>query len=129
MFVIKKKLKSYNVMHYEGIPGMATNMPCTFDIKDDIFTIHLTQGTDVFLPIDKIIKFESMSENSFLQKYHNSNGHNLKNTQGVAYLVITYISKENEEKIIVLWANTMKEVLFFADLQYKYKTLNKNIEL
>lgn len=56
----KNKNKSYSVMHYEGIPGIATNMPCSFEIINDILTIHLNKDSDVTLPLDRVIKFESM---------------------------------------------------------------------
>ena len=32
----KKADKPYRVMHYEGIDSVASNMPCTFLIKNDV---------------------------------------------------------------------------------------------
>ena len=125
----KKEEKIYRVMHYEGLPNVATNMPCSFEIVENVFIIHINKDANVSLPMDRIKKFESMTEAEFLQKYHNSIGHIFKNPNGVKFLVVTYISKTNEEKMVVLWANSMKECLFFTDLQYKYKQPIGNIEL
>ena len=127
----KKADKPYRVMHYEGIDSVAYNMPCTFLIKDDVININFTSGMNVTLPIDRVVRFEAMGENAFLTKYKGANApeSHLKNNTGVSYLVVTYTTKDNQEKRIVLWAANIREVMYFTDLQYKYKPATGNIEL
>ena len=131
LFSKKKDDKPYRVMHYEGIDTVASNMPCTFLIKDNIININFTSGMSVTLPTDRVIRFESMKENEYLTKYKGTNASesNFKNNTAVSFLVITYTSKTNEEKRIVLWAANLRECLYFTDLQYKFKQPAGNIEL
>lgn len=123
-----RKNKPYRVMHYEGIPGIANDIPCTIEIKNDIFTIHLSQDSNVQLPMNRIIKFEAMSEDDFMMKYKGTNSLTQYSVPKL-YLVISYYSKESEEKTIVLWAANFREINFFRDLQYNYKSTTGNIEL
>ena len=127
----KKADKPYRVMHYEGIDSVASNMPCTFMIKDDVINIDFTSGMNVTLPTNRVIRFEAMKENEFLTKYKGTNASesNFKNNTGVSFLVVTYTAKDNQEKRIVLWAANIREVMYFTDLQYKYKPATGNIEL
>ena len=122
------KNRPYRVIHYEGIPGIANDIPCTFEIQNEIFTIHLPQDSNVQLPMNRIIKFEAMSENDFMMKYKGTNSLTQYSVPKL-YLVVTYKSKESEEKIIVLWAANFREIQFFRDLQYKYSSITGNIEL
>lgn len=125
----KKNEKPYRVMHYEGIDTVGLNMPCTFFIKKNVLNISFNSGMNVTLPMERVIKFESMSENDFMMKYKNTNSLENKNSISVSYLVITYKSKENEEKRIVLWSANHREKMYFIDLHYKYKQSTGNIEL
>ena len=125
----KKEEKPYRVMHYEGIDGVGVDMPCTFIIKDDVLNINFTTGMNVTLPTTRIVKFESLGMSDFMMKYKNTNAPNKKNGVTVSYLVITYISKSNEEKQIVLWAANAREIMYFTDLHYKFKPATGNIEL
>lgn len=127
----KGKDKPYRVVHYEGINEVGLNIPCNLLIKDNVLSISFNSGMNVTLPTDRIIKYEAMGENDFMKKYKNTNSgfENKKNNIPVSYLVITYTSKENEEKRIVLCAVNLREIMFFTDLHYKGKLLTGNIEL
>lgn len=127
----KKEDKPYRVMHYEGIDNVGINIPCTLLIKDNILNINFNSEMNVTLPTERIIRFEAMGENDFMMKYKNasSNSNNTKNNVPISYLVITYTSKENEEKRIVLWAANFREIMYFTDLHYKYKQPTGKIEL
>ena len=125
----KKEDKPYRVVHYEGIDSIGTDIPCTFLIKDDVIKISFTSGLDISLPMQRVIKFEAMKMNDFMMKYKNTNAPNTKNGVNVSYLIITYTSKENEEKRIVLWAANAREIMYFTDLQYKHQPNVGNIEL
>ena len=66
-----------------------------------------------------------------MMKYKNthSDSNHTKNGIPISYLVITYKSKENEDKRIVLWAANYREIMYFTDLHYKYKKPTGNVEL
>ena len=73
--------------------------------------------------MERVIRFEAMGENDFMMKYKNthSDSNHTKNNIPISYLIITYKSKENEDKRIVLWAANYREITYFTDLHYKYK--------
>ncbi len=125
----RKEEKPYRVMHYEGIDNVSVDIPCTLLIRDNILNIAFNSGMNVTLPMERIIKFEAMNKNEFMTKYKNTNCDNKKNNITVSYLIITYISKENEEKRIVLWAANFREITYFTKLHYEYKRPIGNIEL
>ena len=104
---------------------MGVDIPCTLLIKNNILNIKFNSDMNITLPMERVIKFEAMSENEFMMKYKNTNGNTKK--LPVSYLVITYTSKENEEKRIVLWAANYREMKYFTDLNYKYKKPMGNI--
>ena len=123
----EKEEKPYRVVHYEGIDNVGVDIPCTLLIKNNILNIKFNSDMNITLQMERVIKFEAMSENEFMMKYKNTNGNTKK--LPVSYLVITYTSKENEEKRIVLWAANYREMKYFTDLHYKYKKPMGNIEL
>ena len=125
----KKEEKPYRVMHYEGIDSVGADMPCNFIIKDDVLSINFTSGLNVTLSMDRVVRFEAMKMSDFMQKYKNTTTPDKKNGIAVSYLVITYTSKDNEEKRIVLWAANAREIMYFTDLQYKGKPATGTIEL
>ena len=127
----KKEEKPYRVMHYEGIDSVGVNIPCTFLIKDNVLNIDFNSGLNITLPMERVIKFEAMGENDYMMKYKNtsSNSNHTKNNIPISYLVITYKSKEDEEKRIVLWAANYREIMYFTNLHYKYKQPTGSIEL
>lgn len=131
LFGKKKDDRPYRVMHYEGIDTVASDMPCTFLIKDDIVNIDFKSGLKVTLPTERIVRFEAMKENEYKTKYKGTDASesDFKNNANVSFLVITYISKANEEKRIVLWAANIREVMYFTDLHYKFKHPAGSIEL
>ena len=125
----KKEDKPYRVMHYEGIDSVGVNIPCNLLIKDNVLNISFKSGVNVTLPMERVIKFEAMCENDFMMKYKQTNCNDKNDKILVSYLVITYTSKENEEKRVVLWAANFREVKFFNELHYKYNKPIGNIEL
>ena len=125
----KKEEKPYRVMHYEGINSVGVDIPCNLLIKDNVLNIDFKSGMRVTLPVERIIKFEAMSKKEFMMKYKQTHYVEKKDDISVSYLVVTYMSKENEEKRIVLWAANLREKMYFTDLQYKSKQPTGNIEL
>ena len=114
----KKKDSIIKVMHYEGLDGFIQDYPCTIEIKDDIFEIkRIKPETTVNLSITQIKKIETMEESRFMVKYHNNDATTDK-VMKKYYLVITYTSKNNEEKYIAFWC-TIFEYNKFLDLQNK----------
>ena len=114
----KKKDSIIKVMNYEGLDGFIQDYPCTIEIKDDIFEIkRIKPETTVNLSITQIKKIETMEESRFMVKYHNNDATTDKGIKKY-YLVVTYISKNNEEKYIAFWG-TIFEYNKFLDLQNK----------
>lgn len=116
MLFSKKNKDIIRVMHYEGLEGFNQNYPCTIEEKEDVFEIKkINPELTVTLPKNKIVKIDSLRDHEFMQKYQNTVGTNNKKF----YLVITYNSKEGNEKQIVLWG-TAAEGIKFNDLKIKY---------
>ena len=114
----KNKNSIIKVMHYEGLEDFIQDYPCTIEIKNDIFQIkRIKPETTVNLPIAQIKKIETMEEPRFMVKYHNNDATTDKGIKKY-YLVVTYISKNNEEKYIAFWG-TIFEYNKFLDLQNK----------
>lgn len=122
--LFKQKNKNIiNVSHYEGLKGFNQDYPCTIEEKDDMFEIKkIKPEMTVTLPKQKIVKIDSLRENEFMQKYHNTMGTNNKKY----YLVITY-QKGEQTDYIAFWG-TAKEAIRFDDLKYKYCS-NENYTL
>lgn len=122
--LFKQKNKNIiSVIHYEGLKGFNQDYPCTIEEKDDTFEIRkIKPEMTVTLSKQKIVKIDSLRENEFMQKYHNTMGTNNKKY----YLIITY---QNEERTdyIAFWG-TAKEAIRFDDLKYKYCS-NENYSL
>ena len=125
----KNSDKPYRVMHYEGIDGVGINIPCSFIIKDDVMNIKFKSGANVTLPMRRVVKFEAMGFGDFMMKYKSNSGKSVKNEVTSSYLVITYLSKDNEEKLLVLWAANAREIMYFTKLHYEYGSVTGNIEL
>ena len=99
--------------------------PCTIEIKDDIFEIkRIKPETTVNLSITQIKKIETMEESRFMVKYHNNDATTDKGIKKY-YLVVTYISKNNEEKYIAFWG-TAFEYNKFLDLQNRQLNTQKS---
>lgn len=112
----KKKNKPIRVMHYEGLVDFAQDYPCTIEMKDDVFEINkIKPQATVTLPKNQIISFEALEEPRFMAKYHNNAARTDKGFQKF-YLVVKYVSKDNEEKYIAFWGTTF-EYGRFLDLQ------------
>ena len=117
----KKKNNIIKVMHYEGLTDFIQDYPCTIEIKDDIFEIkRIKPETLVTLNRSQIIKIEMMEEERFMLKFHNEAKRTDKGVKKY-YLVVTYRSKENEEKYLAFWG-TAFESGKFLDLQNNFIT-------
>lgn len=107
-----KKSNIIKVMHYEGLNDFIQDYPCTIEMKEDIFEIkRIKPETIVTLSKEQIIKIEMMEEAKFMLKYHNDN---TTTDRGIKkyYLVVTYISKEKEEKYIAFWGTSIESSKF-----------------
>ena len=107
-----KKSNIIKVMHYEGLNDFIQDYPCTIEMKEDIFEIKIIKPeTIVTLSKEQIIKIEMMEEAKFMLKYHNDN---TTTDRGIKkyYLVVTYISKEKEEKYIAFWETSIESSKF-----------------
>lgn len=114
----KNKNSIIKVMHYEGLDDFIQDYPCTIEIKDNTFEIkRIKPETTVNLSMAQIKKIETMEESRFMVKYHNNDATTDKGMKKY-YLVITYTSKNNEEKYIAFWG-TIFEYNKFLDLQNK----------
>lgn len=121
----KNKNSIIKVMHYEGLNDFIQDYPCTIEIKDDIFEIkRIKPETTVNLSITQIKKIETMEESRFMVKYHNNDATTDKGIKKY-YLVVTYISKNNEEKYIAFWG-TAFEYNKFLDLQNRQLNTQKS---
>lgn len=121
-----KKSNIIKVMHYEGLNDFIQDYPCTIEMKDDIFEIkRIKPETIVTLSKEKIIKIEMMEESKFMLKYHNDN---TTTDRGIKkyYLVVTYISKEKEEKYIAFWGTSIESSKFLKlqNMELKENTSN-----
>lgn len=120
----KKKNSIIKVMHYEGL-DFIQDYPCTIEMKNDTFEIkRIKPETTVNLSITQIKKIETMEESRFMVKYHNNDATTDKGIKKY-YLVVTYISKNNEEKYIAFWG-TAFEYNKFLDLQNKQLNTQKS---
>ena len=107
-----KKSNIIKVMHYEWLNDFIQDYPCTIEMKEDIFEIKIIKPeTIVTLSKEQIIKIEMMEEAKFMLKYHNDN---TTTDRGIKkyYLVVTYISKEKEEKYIAFWGTSIESSKF-----------------
>lgn len=124
MFGKKKNIKA-KAIHYEGILEFAQNTPCEIEVNDDVFEIkRIKPETHVKLPMNRIIKFEYLSENDFLSKYHNTSIDIQKGQMMKGFLVITYTAKDNTTKKLAFWEVGI-DAIKFIDIQKKY---TKNVE-
>lgn len=121
----KNKNSIIKVMHYEGLDDFIQDYPCTIEIKDNTFEIkRIKPKTTVNLSITQIKKIETMEESRFMVKYHNNDATTDKGIKKY-YLVVTYISKNNEEKYIAFWG-TAFEYNKFLDLQNRQLNTQKS---
>lgn len=119
-----KKSSIIKVMHYEGLNDFIQDYPCTIEMKDDIFEIkRIKPETIVTLSKEQIKKIEMMEESKFMLKYHNDNTTTDKGIKKY-YLVVTYMSKEKEEKYIAFWGTSIESSKF---LKLQNMELKENI--
>lgn len=125
MLFKKKNTNIINVMHYQGLEGFNQDYPCTIEVKENEFEIKkIKPELIVTLPINQIIRIDSLKDNEFMQKYNNTVGTNKRKF----YLIITYKSKDNKEKEIIFWG-TASEAIKFDDLKFKYNGNINNYSL
>ncbi len=124
MLFKKQKTNEINAMHYEGLEGFNQDYPCVIKINDDCFEFKkIKPEMTVTLPKNKIVKIDSLNENEFMKKYHNTVGTN----KYKYYLIITYGS-EGKQQQIIFWA-TSKEAIKFDNLKYQYNGNMKDYTL
>lgn len=118
MFGKNKKGKVIKVCHYEGIENFMQDYHCEIQLKEDVFEIkRIKPETIVSLPVERIIKFETMSEVQFMGKYHNCTiAENKKIPK--TYLVVTYKAKDDTIKYLAFWG-VMSDAIKLIDLAYK----------
>lgn len=95
-------------MHYEGL-DFPTDFPCRIELKDDTFFIkRIKPEVTVTLPLSQIKSFSAMEEENFMLRYHGQAVTTSK-AKGIQkyYLVVDYISKENEEKRLAFWGQLL----------------------
>lgn len=114
----KKKKSIIKVCHYEGLDDFMQNYPCEIQIKEDIFEIkRLKPETVVTLSMEKIIKFDAMSEEQFMSKYHNCKIEG-QSKSPKTFLVVTYNAKDNTIKYLAFWG-VLFEGMKLIDIAYK----------
>jgi len=114
----KKKNNVIKVCHYEGLENFMQNYPCEIQIKENIFEIkRIKPETIVTLEMERVIKFDAMSEEQFMSKYHNCSVE-ANNKIPKTFLVVTYKAKDETVKYLAFWG-----VLFdgtkLMDMAYK----------
>lgn len=125
----KKKKSGIPVVHYEGL-DFPTDFPCRIELKDDTFFIkRIKPEVTVTLPLSQIKSFSAMEEENFMLRYHGQAVTTSK-AKGIKkyYLVVDYISKENEEKRLAFWG-TASEYGKFIELQRNSPNSETNYSL
>lgn len=118
MFGKKKKTNKIDLIHYEGLDNFHQDCPCVFEEKDEHFEIKRKVGEGTVILNKKQVKMiDFLSENEFMKKYHSTIAEKSKTPR--CFLIIHYISKDNEEKYIALWGTTF-ESKKMIDLKYKF---------
>lgn len=118
MFGKKKKTNKIDLIHYEGLENFYQDCPCVLEEKDEHFEIKRKVGEGTVILNKKQVKMiDFLSENEFMKKYHSTIAE--KNKTPRCFLIIQYISKDNEEKYIALWGTTF-ESKKMIDLKYKF---------
>lgn len=115
----KKKDNKIKVCHYEGLEDFMQNYPCEVQIKEDVLEIkRIKPETIVTLSMDRIIKFDAMSEEQFMAKYHNCTiDSNSKSPK--TFLVITYKAKDDTTKYLAFWG-VLFEGMKIIEIPRKY---------
>lgn len=114
----KKKNGKIKVCHYEGLDDFMQNYPCEIQIIGDIFEIkRLKPETVVTLSMEKIIKFDAMSEEQFMSKYHNCKIEG-QSKSPKTFLVVTYKAKDDTIKYLAFWG-VLFDGMKLIDIAYK----------
>jgi hypothetical protein len=112
-------------MYYEGLEGFSQDLPCTIKLENDVLTIT-NQTTTAKLSIDQITTIDTLAEENFLVKYHNTSGTTAK--MGTKfYYVIKYNSSNGEPKYIAFWDVRSKTMNYFLKLRAKIKPSEYNL--
>lgn len=114
----KKKNNVIKVCHYEGLENFMQNYPCEIQIKENIFEIkRIKPETTVTLEMERIIKFDTMSEEQFMSKYHNCSIDG-KSKSPKTFLVVTYKAKDGTVKYLAFWG-VLFDGMKLIDMAYK----------
>lgn len=113
-----KKKTGIPVQHYEGL-DFPQDFPCRIELLRDSFTItRIKPESTIILPLSQIKGFSAMEEENFMLRYHGEAIFTTK-APGIKkyYLVVNYISKKGEEKMLAFWG-TAAEYGKFLELQH-----------
>lgn len=124
LFKKKNKIKKNEVRlsHYEGIDVWYQDCPCVMEIKDDCLEFRKAIEENVItLNMKQIKMIDYISEIEFMEKYHNTTPSKTKYPR--EFLVIKYISKNNENKMIAFWSTSF-EGRKLNDLKYTFAKNN-----
>nr|DAT51988.1 MAG TPA: hypothetical protein [Caudoviricetes sp.] len=122
LFGGKKEKKAISVFHYEGVNALYTDCPCKVKLNDTDFEIK-SDKPEAFinLPQERIKSISVLEEPKFMQKYHG----NAERTSKIAkktYLIIEYVSIDNEDKMIAFWIwNVSGDALKLISMQNSFK--------
>lgn len=117
MFGKKKPKDTMKVMYYEGLDGFSQDYPCEIKLENDVLTIT-NRTTTVKLPSYCITTIDTLAEENFLAKYHNTTGTTAK--MGTKfYYVIKYNSSTGEPKHIAFCDVSHKTMTYFLKLRDK----------
>lgn len=113
----KKKLPGIPVMHYEGL-DFPQDFPCGIELTTEALIItRIKPEATVNLAINQIKAFSAMEEENFMLRYHGE-AKNTSKAKGIKkyYLVVNYVSKNNEENRLAFWG-TAKQYGKFLEFQ------------
>ena len=117
MFGKKKPKNTIKVMYYEGLDGFSQDFPCTIKLENELLIIT-NQTTTAKLSINEITTIDTLPEENFLAKYHNTTGTTAK--MGTKfYYVIKFSSSTGEPKHIAFWDVRSKTMTYFLKLREK----------
>lgn len=110
-----KKKNYIPVQHYEGLVGIPQDFPCKIEITDSVFTITSNKVT-VTLPTERIKSFSAVEESKFMLRYHGEAKKTGKSGINKYYLVVDYITQDDQPRMIAFWG-TAHEYKKFINLQ------------
>ena len=110
----KKELPAgARLMHYEGLPGFAQDMPCFMEQTLDALVFRQMEGPAVTLPLSKINSVDVLEERNYMAKYKGHPASTSRTNAVKWYGVFTY----DTTKQVVVWFLSPKDGKVLWDLQ------------